>query len=308
MQAARATLFFMMLAFLWPTTSQGEEKRLRLMDPPEKVRQELTLSPFYKKCVVLDGLAVVGSNKVNDFALLEAAYVVDQMLAGRGDLRQALIRNKVRVAVMAAGEFTTTIPEHSDLEPAIYWNKRARGLGATQVRPAVSCGEENLLQYRGDPYHGESILVHEFGHAIHEMALKDLDKTFDGRLAAAYDAALREQLWKGTYAATNRSEYWAEGVQSWFDCNRPRDRQHNGVTTRAALKKHDARLAELLAQVFAKNEWRYVLPDQRKETGHLRGFDRERSPIFVWPPELLKAYDELQAKKKNPMPNRKEME
>jgi len=298
----RAIFFFAIVLSLGATASQGQEKGLRVVGPPEGVRKELNLGPFYKKCVVIDGLAVVGSNMANDYAVLEAAYLVGQMLAGRADLRQALIKNKVRIAVMAPDEFTTTVPEHSDLEPPIYWNKRARGLGATRTRPAVSCGEENLLHYRGDPYRGENILVHEFGHAIHEIALKEVDKTFDARLAAAYEQAMREGLWKGTYAATNRSEYWAEGVQSWFDCNRPRDNQHNGVATRDMLEKHDPRLAELLAQVFTKNEWRYVVPDRRKEAGHLAGFDRAKSPAFAWPADLLKAYEELQAKKKNGPP------
>lgn len=30
-------------------------------EPPTDVRQQLTLAPFYKKCVVTEGLAIVGS-------------------------------------------------------------------------------------------------------------------------------------------------------------------------------------------------------------------------------------------------------
>jgi hypothetical protein len=58
----------------------------------------------------------------------------------------------------------------------------------------------------------------------------------------------------------------------------------------------------LLSHVFAKNEWRYVSLDQRTGAGHLRGFERAKSPVFAWPPDLLKAYDDLQAKKKNRAP------
>ena len=53
---------------------------------------------------------------------------------------------------MAHNEYTTHIPEHRDLQPRLYWNRRARGLGATPERPAVSRGEENLLGYVNDPY------------------------------------------------------------------------------------------------------------------------------------------------------------
>ena len=34
-----------------------------------------------------------------------------------------------------------------------------------------------------------------------------------------YDSAMLAGLWKGKYASVNHHEYWAEGVQSWFDKN-----------------------------------------------------------------------------------------
>jgi hypothetical protein len=276
----------------------ADDSTTKVKSPSEEVVRALNLDPRYKKCVMVDDLAVVGSAKVSDYAMLEAAFLVGQMLKGRDDIRHALARNKVRVAIMAASEFTTDIPEHSDLRPPEYWNKRARGLGPTPVRPAISGAEENLLQYRGDPYKGENILIHEFGHAIHEMGLRDVDKTFDGRLRAAYEQALRDGVWKDTYAATNRMEYWAEGVQSWFDCNQVKNIDHNGENTREKLQKYDPRLADLLAEVFKDNAWRYTFPDKRSEPAHLKGFDRSMSPRFVWPPEMVRAYDEYQARKK----------
>ena len=158
------------------------------MAPPRSAGHPrlLGLSPFYTKYVSAHGLPVVGSAQVSDYALKEAAYLVDAMLAHRPDVRDAMIKNKVRCAVMAYNERTTDIPEHSDLTPKNYWNVRARGLGATSIRPAVSGAEENLLNYPGDPYSTENILIHEFGHAIHEMGLNTADPTFDGRLRQAY--------------------------------------------------------------------------------------------------------------------------
>jgi hypothetical protein len=85
--------------------------------------------------------------------------------------------NKTRFTVMAHDEWTTDVPEHSDLRPPEYWDRRARGLGATRSRPSVSCGEENLLAMKGDPYSTENILIHEFAHAIHEMGLSTVDPT-----------------------------------------------------------------------------------------------------------------------------------
>ena len=45
--------------------------------------------PVYKKHVDLDGFPVVSSDKVSDAALQEAAYLIEQMLAGRDDVRKA---------------------------------------------------------------------------------------------------------------------------------------------------------------------------------------------------------------------------
>jgi hypothetical protein len=253
----------------------------------------LGLSPFYAKHVPVGGLPVVGSAKVSDFALKEAAYLVGKMLEHRPDVREAMVRNKVRCAIMAYSERTTDVPEHSDLTPKAYWDVRARGLGATHARPAVSGAEENLLNYPGDPYSTENILIHEFGHAMHEMGLATADPTFDRRLKQAFEAAGKGGLWKGTYAATNPHEYWAEGVQSWFDTNRENDSQHNQVNTREELKAHDPALAALLKEVFGDTSWRYVRPDRRVDRAHLAGYDPSRAPRFAWEPELLEANRKL---------------
>ena len=122
--------------------------------------------PFLHQVCERHGLPIVGSAKVSDHALREAAYLVDQMLAHRPEIRDALMKSKVRVAVMAYSERTTDIPEHRDLKPKLYWDMRARGLGASRDTPVVSCAEENLLNYPWRPYSTENILIHEFGHGI----------------------------------------------------------------------------------------------------------------------------------------------
>jgi hypothetical protein len=264
--------------------------------PPAELVAALHLSPAYRKHVSAGGFPVIGSEKVSDYALLEAAYLINHMLDGRGDIRQALIANKVRLSVMAYNELTTTVPEHGDLTPARFWDRRARGLGPTSARPAVSCGEENLLGYPGDPYAAENILIHEFSHAIHLMGLDTVDPTFDRRLTETYQAAMAEGLWKGKYAAGNPAEYWAEGVQSWFDTNRENDHDHNHVNSRAELKEYDPRLARLVAEVFGDKPWRYQRPADRTagERTHLEGYDPGHSPRFAWPAELLKLSDQSQ--------------
>ncbi|MEX2671712.1 MAG: hypothetical protein WD294_06340 [Phycisphaeraceae bacterium] len=273
------------------------EPAAKVTAPPKDIVEFFDLNPFYTKHVSVAGFPIVSSDRVADVALLEAAYVVRKMLAGNDAVREAMIANKTRLAIMALDEFTTDIPEHSDLEPAAYWDRRARGLGATHWRPAVSAGEENLLRYPGDPYITESILVHEFAHAIHQMGLETVDETFDARLKAIYEQAMSEGLWEGLYAAENHHEYWAEGVQSWFDTNRKNDALHNHVDTRELLKAYDPRLAKLISEVFKGTPWRYTLPADRLEEAHLKGYESDAAPRFRWPRAVTEAFNKHNAER-----------
>lgn len=269
------------------------------MSPPVAVRETFNMDPFYEQWINVEGLPVVASAKVNPYAVREAAWLIRQMIGHRQDVLQVLAENNVRFAVMAYNELTTQIPEHSDLKPDFYWDRRARGLGSTPARPAVSCGEENLLNYAGDPYSTENILVHEFAHAIHQMGLNTVDPSFDDRLEAKYNIAKEKGLWKDTYAITNKAEYWAEGTQSWFDTNRANDDQHNHVDTRDKLKEYDPSLAALLTEVYGDTGWRYTQAVTRTHLPHLQGFDPEVSPKFEWSPELMEL-TELHQQLKNP--------
>src|SRR4051812_29125286 len=122
------------LSFLLASTIQAADAPpLAVVEPPKS----WSLDPFYKKCVEVDDLPILGSEKVSDYALKEAAYLVGRMLEGRRDVIGVMVKDRVRVAVMASGERTTDIPEHRDLKPASYWNRRARGLGGE----TTSCGE-----------------------------------------------------------------------------------------------------------------------------------------------------------------------
>ncbi len=220
----------------------------------------LGLDPFYRKFLDAGGIPIVGSDKVPDAALVEAKGIVVAMTSARPDVLRAMIERKTRVAIMATTEVTTDIPEHRDLNaafPKTDWNRRCRGVGATPVRPACSGAEENLLQLPGDRYKGESILIHEFGHT---MLVMGLGPEFRKDVETAYKAAAAKGLFKNTYAATNADEYWAEGVQDWFDSNltsTPPNGIHNEVGTRAQLKAYDPALAALLEKIYGDGEWRW---------------------------------------------------
>jgi hypothetical protein len=224
----------------------------------------LRLDPFYTQHVDVGGVPLVGSAQVPEAAFRVAYYVMAQMLAGHPCVREGLIRSQVRIGIMAAGEVTTDMPEHSDLYqafPATDWDQRARGLGATLVRPLTSVGAENLLRSAGDRYAGESILVHEFGHSWFDIALvgqAQVGPAAFNELILAFQAAARAGLWAQTYAQTNANEYWAEGVQSWHDTNLqsvPPNGIHNHVNTREELVAHDPALAALIGRVMGDARW-----------------------------------------------------
>ncbi len=242
----------------------------------------LNAPPFYRKYISAGGYPIVASEKVNDYALREAAYLVNLMLARRPDVREAMIRDGSRLSIMAHDEFTTDLPEWAHLSPAPFWNRRARGMGGSPTDPFCSCAEENLLGFPGDPYKAENILIHEFAHNIHLRGMAHVDATFDTRVKAAFEASMALGLWKGKYASVNHHEYFAEGVQSWFDNNREDDHDHNHVNTRAELFEYDPGLAALCRELFGETELKYTQPASRLRD-HLAGYDPTGAPTFRWP-------------------------
>ena len=101
---------------------------------------------------------------------------------------------------------------------------------------------------------------------------------------------------KDCYASKNKAEYFAEGVQAWYDTNRTMDHDHNHIHTRAQLKEYDPMLADFLKDILGDNEWRFVSPRQRAGQDHLKGYDPANSPVVVDLPHIkiagLDYYDE----------------
>ena len=258
--------------------------------PPLAIREAFELDPFYQQWIDVGGMPVLASVKVNPYAVKEAAYLIKQMIGHRQDILQAMAENEVRFSVMAYNEMTTQIPEHSHLRPKFFNDHRSRGLGGQ----TTTCGEENLLNYQGDPYWTENVLVHEFAHTLHNIGLNTVDPSFDVRLRIMYEAALEAGLWQGTYASTDHHEYWAEGTQSWFNINEEHGPLHNHVNTRSELKNYDPDLAALLIEVYGDRRWRYTPPATRTHLPHLQGFNPEDFPTFEWPPDLIELYYQLE--------------
>ena len=217
---------------------------------------------FYQKYIETEGLYVTSSGKVSDEALLKACDIISLMLAKRPDVKAHMVKKGCHVMIIGKDEETCDLPEFAHIcncEDSIkYWNWRARGFGgAPEDEFSSSCGEENLLALPQDKYVGENILIHEFAHLIHTVGIVGVEPDFNERLEALRQNAIRKGLWEKTYAVSNKEEYFAECVQSYFNCNRyaePANGVHNWVNRRTKLKTYDPDMYRLLQEYFYEIE------------------------------------------------------
>ena len=94
--------------------------------------------------------------------------------------------------------------------------------------------------------------------------MKRLDVEFGEKVKQLYAAAKTKGLWKGTPAARDQVDYWAEGVVAYFNAvgqgSTPDDAPHP-ITTREALKEYDPELYALVNETMAYPghvDWRYA--------------------------------------------------
>ncbi|ATY31585.1 glycoside hydrolase [Sphingomonas psychrotolerans] len=230
----------------------------------------LKLDPFYVKSVDANGIPITASQAVPDAALQVSRRMMVAMLARRPDIARQLVRAGQRVMVMGVDELTTDVPEQRDWKkPTIddprltrcerklyderigrltdreYWGKRARGMGGL----LTSAATENLLAIPGTKYYGETILVHEFSHAI-LYAVEAVDPALYARVEQAYAAAKDKGLWTGEYGSTTVQEYWAEGTQFWFNSNKLAVVDGVRILSDKDLARHDPALAAVLRAVY----------------------------------------------------------
>lgn len=217
---------------------------------------------FYKKYIETEGLYVTSSEKVSDEALLKACDIISLMLAKRADVKAHMVNKGCHAMIIGKDEATCDLPEFAHIcnspDSIAYWNWRARGFGgAPEDEFSASCGEENLLALPQDKYTGENILIHEFAHLIHMVGIAGVEPDFNDRLETLWKSAHDKGLWTNTYAISNKEEYFAECVQSFFNSNRyaePTNGIHNSMNRRTKLKTYDPDMYRLLQEYFYEIE------------------------------------------------------
>jgi hypothetical protein len=219
------------------------------------------VSSFYGKYLDAKGIPILSSAAVADQALATACTIVGHMLSARTDVRQAMIGLNMTVVVLGRNEVTTDVPEYANLyqtNPGDDWDAY-RGVGATLVLPVTSAGEENLLCEQVDPFAGGNILVQVFATSV-LLGLEDVDSSFDNRLQTALAATKAAGRWQGSYALINDIEYYARGVEAWFDTAAEGSPPDGKVDTRANFLAYDPGLATLVQESMPADAWRPDCP------------------------------------------------
>jgi hypothetical protein len=263
--AGRMRGALLLAAILWSALSHSQGAASAglpaVTEPPESFfalvgdRDRDVARKFYRKFIDVNGMPVVASREVSDLALQRTYDIVTHLLAGRPDVTQALVKNRMYLIIIGRDQVYTDMPEYRNHPNPAYQNERVRGTGG---RP-TSFGEENLLSLPLDRYDDESIGVHEFCHTI-DSTLRSIDPTWTERKNSVYRKALEKGLWKNSYAGSNPGEFWAEICQSYFDCNRVNNWNHGPIGTREQLKAYDPESYDLVRTAFKlspEQDWRY---------------------------------------------------
>ena len=234
---------------------QQPDSTIQLASPPAA----LGMDPFYEQYIDVGGIPVVSSADVPDEALVSVARMLAEMLTHNTELRHSIANFPSHVAVLGTDEEIADIPEfgrviaeHPDW--GVFDGRTVaelRAVGGTPFLPVTVAAEENALCYEEDTYL-EDTSVHELAHTFLLVGLEGEAGRGElrGRLEQALADALAEGLWTGSYAASNADEYWAEGVQAWFDVGW----SLTGVDTRSELERYDGAFAGILREIFGDAE------------------------------------------------------
>jgi len=149
--------------------------------------------------------------------------------------------------------------------------------------PGVRAGLPTVPQ-RADPFAGKCMVISVFAKALYQVAglrpvdpnfdqrrdkqqyelrVKRLDVTFSEKLRQIHEAALNKNLWRGTAAARDPVEYWAAGVEAYFDAageGQAPNLADRPIVTREALKAYDPELYALVDETMAYRghvDWRF---------------------------------------------------
>jgi hypothetical protein len=251
-------------------------KQPSVVAPPAKLK----VDAYYTKFAFAREFPVLGSKHVSDEAMLKANDTIRKMFAYRHDILKAMIADGARLVVLGRKERLSDLPEFRGVKGV----ELVRYAEYTPERKVMVVPEENVLALPGEPFAGRDMVVAVFARGLYlvtglrpadpefekrrdrqqyELRVKRMDAAFDERLKKLFETAAAKGLWKGAAAVHSRTEYWAAGVEAYFDAAGPGTVAPHGadrpITTRELLKAHDPDLFALVDETMAfreKVDWR----------------------------------------------------
>lgn len=250
-----SVLFGFLLYGCGGQSSNAQTNGYQVISPPST----LNVPSYYTKYINASGIPIVANSIVSDTALFKMKYIVDIMVWKDAATQQQLLANLKRILIIPKADGMTSLPEYVNLDQTNplpngeTWNQRAQGVGWTAALPYMSCSEANLLEsgYPLDRYSDQSICIHEFAHTVWEAGVVFRDSNAQSRLDALYAADASSGFLGNSYAGSIAREYWAEGVQAWFNAASCTNKADTPVCTNTALYQSEYGLWNEIGHWFA---------------------------------------------------------
>ena len=248
---------------------------LKVTSVPTNIKKAYQINTvWYKKYTHVKGIPIIASKKVDSRALIKAAAVTSKMLMGKSygkKITKYLKQYRTKIGIIEKKGRLTRMPEARHLEKSYdtsaaglsvfgEWRRDSKtGKWKEYLRIALT-REMNVLQ-KGYPIDkwspANSILQHELAHNIHLTVFDNEYPILSKKIKNAYNAAIKKGKWKGSYAATDEFEYWAECSAIWFNNNTSDPYGKNYIKSRRQLKKYDLGIYRLLLKVYGNSKWRF---------------------------------------------------
>ena len=194
---------FSYIVLLFLTSSVLAKTPYEVKPLSKELAEEYKLdTSFYKKATYVQDILIATSDKVSDYAHLEAAYLYDKIMSSIDkEVAQGIRDRRVLCILVGHDELTSQIPQFKSDKTGKeldFYNWRSRGF-LTKVgdRSVVLFAEEDVMEYEGG-MRLESILIHEFGHVVQFAGMSEAQVQ---KLTDAHARAKAVGIWNDGRAA-----------------------------------------------------------------------------------------------------------